>query len=186
MCSYPQDTLTKLAEGVELALQFFVRPNPLMATAYLIHGYLGAGKTTFAKQLEAQTRAVRYSPDEWMTRIYGANPPMEKFNDYLEAVYDIVNLHWPQVLAAGVDVILDFGFWTRAWRDAARQRASTAGGTTKLFYICCEPATARARCLARNTDLKGSFIISAATFDALQARLQPLEADEPFVLIDTQ
>jgi hypothetical protein len=37
-----------------------------MSTAHLIHGFLGAWKTTFAKKLEAELGAVRFSQDEWM------------------------------------------------------------------------------------------------------------------------
>lgn len=156
-----------------------------MATVSLIHGFLGAGKTTFAKKLEAQTGAIRYSPDEWMTRIYGSNPPLEKFTDYFEAVHDIVDQHWPTVLGGGLDVILDFGFWTRASRDAARRRAVAARGTVTIFHVNCAPLTARHRCLARNHALNGSFVITEATFDTLQSRFEPLEQDEPFTLVKT-
>jgi tRNA uridine 5-carbamoylmethylation protein Kti12 len=42
-----------------------------MATAHLIHGFLGAGKTTFARQLERELRAIRFSQDEWMANLNG-------------------------------------------------------------------------------------------------------------------
>lgn len=42
-----------------------------MATAHLIHGFLGVGKTTFARQLEERLPAIRFSHDEWMARRYG-------------------------------------------------------------------------------------------------------------------
>lgn len=157
-----------------------------MATAFLIHGFLGAGKTTYARQLEAQTGAIRYSPDEWITRLYGADPPVDKFNDYVEAVFDIVDQHWPKVLQAGVDVILDFGFWKRASRDTARRRAIAVGGTVTIFHVSCSPATARQRCLTRNQNLDGSFLVTGATFDALWPRFEPLQEDEPFTLVDTE
>jgi predicted kinase len=32
-----------------------------MRTAHLIHGYLGAGKTTFAKTLEKEAIAIRFT-----------------------------------------------------------------------------------------------------------------------------
>jgi predicted kinase len=48
----------------------------------LIHGYLGAGKTTFARQLERTIPAIRLSHDEWMVRLYGDNPPIEHFADF--------------------------------------------------------------------------------------------------------
>jgi predicted kinase len=40
-----------------------------MPTAHLIHGFLGVGKTTLARQLEQKIPAIRFSHDEWMTRL---------------------------------------------------------------------------------------------------------------------
>jgi len=37
----------------------------------MIHGYLGTGKTTFARKLERELPAIRFSHDEWITRIFG-------------------------------------------------------------------------------------------------------------------
>ena len=156
-----------------------------MATAHLVHGYLGAGKTTLAKRLEAELNAVRYSPDEWMVTLYGADPPVEYFDEYVERVYAIANDHWPRVLRAGLDVVLDFGFWTRAWRDAARQRAEEVGGKTRLYYVRCSESVARARCKARNLEAQGSLFIAENTFDVLKQRFEVLAPDEAYELIDT-
>lgn len=41
-----------------------------MATAHLIHGYIGAGKTTFARRLETELPAVRFTHDEGMARFF--------------------------------------------------------------------------------------------------------------------
>jgi predicted kinase len=35
-----------------------------MATAHLIHGFLGVGKTTLARRLEQMIPAIRFSHDE--------------------------------------------------------------------------------------------------------------------------
>lgn len=37
--------------------------------AFLIHGFLGAGKTTFAKRLEEEEKALRFTHDEWMSQL---------------------------------------------------------------------------------------------------------------------
>jgi hypothetical protein len=37
-----------------------------MATAHLLNGYLGVGKTTLARRLEHELPAVRFTHDEWM------------------------------------------------------------------------------------------------------------------------
>jgi predicted kinase len=43
------------------------------AILYLIVGLPGAGKTTKARQLEAEASALRFTPDEWMHSLFGRN-----------------------------------------------------------------------------------------------------------------
>lgn len=45
--------------------------NPQQPTAYVICGFIGAGKTTFARKLEKETGAIRITKDEWMIKIFG-------------------------------------------------------------------------------------------------------------------
>ena len=45
--------------------------------------------------------------------------------------------------------------------------------------------TARARCRLRSANLQGSLYIADNTFDVLKSRFEPLEPDEPHVVIDT-
>jgi predicted ATPase len=52
-------------------------PMKSKATVYVLCGFIGAGKTTFAKQLEAQTGAVRITKDEWLIRIVGNEPAID-------------------------------------------------------------------------------------------------------------
>ncbi|HLH02610.1 MAG TPA: AAA family ATPase [Bryobacteraceae bacterium] len=42
-----------------------------MPTVQMIFGYLGAGKTTFARKLERELPAIRFTLDEWVTRLFG-------------------------------------------------------------------------------------------------------------------
>lgn len=156
-----------------------------MPTAHLIHGFLGVGKTTFARQLERKTKAVRFSPDEWVTQIYGSDPPAAQFDDNIQRIYSLVNDLWPRVLTAGSDVILDFGFWTRSFRDEARLLIARAGAELRWYALRCPEDLARDRCRARNLDLRGSFYIAETTYDLLKSRFQPLDADEPCEWIDT-
>lgn len=156
-----------------------------MATAHLIHGFLGVGKTTFARRLERELPAKRFSPDEWMARLHGEDPPEEKFAGYRDAIFAQMNAEWPQVLRRGGDVILDFGFWTRQSRDEARQLAAGVGATTRLYRLECPDDVARARCQRRNANLDGSLFIADNTYDVLRAQFQPLDPDEAFTSVDT-
>ncbi|MDQ3263265.1 MAG: ATP-binding protein [Myxococcota bacterium] len=45
-----------------------------MAHLHLIVGPVGAGKSTFARQLSRQQSSVRLSLDEWMAQLHGAAP----------------------------------------------------------------------------------------------------------------
>jgi predicted kinase len=149
-----------------------------MATAHLIHGYLGAGKTTFAKQLERSIPAIRFSHDEWMTRLYGDDPPAEHFADFYRRVYEQVDEIWPRCLELGVDVVLDFGFWNRQERDDTRAKISAFGAETRLYRLTCSEDEAWRRIKKRNTDLQGSLVIVRNTFEVLKERFQPLDPDE--------
>jgi hypothetical protein len=81
-----------------------------MATAHLIHGFLGVGKTTFARQLEERLPAIRFTQDEWMARLYGDDPPVEHFAEFYRRVWEQMEGVWPRCLELGLNVVLDFGF----------------------------------------------------------------------------
>ena len=104
-------------------------------TAHLLHGFIGSGKTTFARQLERQCGAVRFTHDEWMVKLYGWNPPEKHYEAYFARVENLIWEEATLVIHAGTDVILDFGFWTRESRDASRKRVCAIGAAAK-FWSC--------------------------------------------------
>jgi hypothetical protein len=157
-----------------------------MPTVHLIHGYICAGKTTFAKNLAAEVNGVRFNPDEWMVRLYGEDPPADQFAGRLGRVFSLLDEQWMRVVRCGVDVVLDYGFWTRADRDTARLRAAEAGASFRLYALQCSETAARLRCRARNANLQGSLYIADNTFDVLRVRFEPLQPDEPHLLINTE
>lgn len=149
-----------------------------MATAHLIHGYLGAGKTTFAKQLEADLPALRLSHDEWMAGLFGEDPPEASFADMHRRVSAVMEPVWTRALALGCDVVLDFGFWRRSERDSVRDQAVALGAEVRLYELICPAAEAWRRVEDRNGALGGSLLITRNTFDLLKARFEPLAPDE--------
>lgn len=150
-----------------------------MPTAHMIHGYLGAGKTTFARRLEEDLPAIRFTHNEWMARLYGTDPPAERFADHAARVSVQIDRLWPRCLQLGLDVVLDLNFWTRHDRDAARMKARSLGAAVRLYRLACPDEVAWRRIERRNASPgEDSLVIARGTFEALRARFEPLGPDE--------
>tara|TARA_R110002124_G_scaffold16882_1_gene71362 strand:+ start:2013 stop:2480 length:468 start_codon:yes stop_codon:yes gene_type:complete len=151
----------------------------------LLHGFIGAGKTTFAKKLESDERALRFTHDEWMNKLYGEDPPAEQFDEYAQRISGVMQAAWTRCLDLGVNVVLDFGFWSRAERDTIRGVVARHGGEPVLYHLNCAEEIAWKRVDERNRALGGSLFIAPNTFEVLKARFEPLSDDEPSVEILT-
>jgi predicted kinase len=106
-----------------------------MPTLHLTCGLPGAGKTTLARQLERQHGALRLTTDEWLVRLFGADITMaenELFRGRLEGLLLDTAV---RALELGVDVVLDFGVWSRSEREEFRARAAAAGARSELHYL---------------------------------------------------
>ena len=160
--------------------------EPTRPRAFLIFGEIGAGKTTFAKQLEASWPAIRFTHDEWMRRLYGEDSPLEHFPTYHARVTALMETVWTHCLELGLSVVLDFGFWTRCERDVVRARASQLGFEHVLYALECPEELRWKRFEARNlAQTSDSLHIARETFSSLHDRVEPLEADEEHVLVST-
>jgi|JI10StandDraft_1071094.scaffolds.fasta_scaffold17325_3 predicted kinase len=155
-----------------------------MPTAHLICGYIGSGKTTFARQLEADTGARRFTHDEWMVKRYGVNPPADRFEQYYDEVSADIWQAALERLAQGQDVILDFGFWKRSSRDDARARLSSYD--VKFYVVVCDLETAWSRVQERNHNLGSEYLlIEKNTFEKRLLQVDPIGQDENIILVDS-
>src|SRR5712664_415042 len=102
-----------------------------MPSVHIIFGPLGAGKSTLARQLSMKVNGVRFSIDEWMHRLYGADLPNPiSLAWILPRVQRCEDQMWQtslQILTSGRDVVLDQGFMTEADRTRIRRLARQAG-----------------------------------------------------------
>ena len=155
-----------------------------MATVHLICGFLGTGKTPFSRPLAEQKSAVRFSVDELYLQLFTDEPTRELDAQAFERLLLMLSGVWPQIVQAGVDVVLDFGFWRRAFRDDVRARASLVGAETRLYWLQCPDDVALARWLQRN-GLPGAFLITAQDYRELKAGFEPPTSDEVYETVDS-
>jgi predicted kinase len=94
-------------------------------------GLPGSGKTTMARRIEADRAAIRFTPDEWMTRL-GVDLYDEAFRARLEArLWELAQ----QLVLAGHTVVIDYGSWARVERDVFRLWARAHGIPVELQVL---------------------------------------------------
>ena len=158
----------------------------IIATAHLLYGSIGAGKTTYAARLAADHNAIRFTVDEWVAGLYGRDGAgIPDFDLQSERIRDVMEPIWSRCLVLGVDVVLDIGIWRRVDRDRTRAIVERHGAETRLYWLDCSEQEARRRTERRNADPRGSVVLARNTFDVLRSRIEPLDADEPHVVITT-
>jgi predicted kinase len=134
-------------------------------TLHFISGRLAAGKTTLARELAAEYRAVLISEDEWLSRL---SDGISSFDDYLKWSRRCRSVMGPLImdmLKAGVCVVLDFAgnrVDERAW---ARNLSEAAGSPHILHFLDVDEEECLLRLLVRN-DRKPEGLYFASTTEA--------------------
>ena len=149
------------------------------ATLHLMCGLPCSGKTTAARAIEAQQPALRLTPDEWIQQLYGDAVSGEALDGARDPVERVLWQLAERVLVLGVDVILDFGFWSRAEREEFRQRATGLGARSELHFMDVPEAELLRRLEARNAELPaGTFWVGRAQLQAWSELFEPPEPGE--------
>ncbi len=149
-------------------------------------GLPGSGKTTLARKLETEYAALRLTVDEWHIRLFGNDVHDDSdeadFAEHNARHAAIEQLLWEtaaRVLVLGVDVILDFGFWTRSERDAFRAKAHELGAGFKIHFADVSEEVLLQRIKARNAERPpGAFHIPEIRLKQWMRLFEPPSADE--------
>jgi predicted kinase len=97
----------------------------------IVCGLPGSGKTTLAKALERRHGALRLSADEWMATL-----ALDLYDEARRA--KVETLQWQigkQLLNCGLTIIIEWGTWGRAERDALRVGARALGAAVELHCL---------------------------------------------------
>jgi predicted kinase len=138
-------------------------------------GLPAAGKTTLARRIEIEHRALRFTPDEWMIPLFGESMADGKRN-VLEGRFIAIAL---SALRLGFNVVLDFGVWAKDERTALRWLASTVGAECELVYVAIDDAEQRDRVKRRFATAPGStFPMTPSDLDEFRTKFQPPGEEE--------
>ncbi len=100
-------------------------------TLLIICGLPGTGKTTLAKQFEANEPAVRLCPDEWMQKL-GVSLWDEEMRARIESIQaDLAG----RLLELKTSVIIEWGTWGRDERIALAELAHSKGAMVELHWL---------------------------------------------------
>ena len=175
-CSF--DSIVARSENMSETSSSSVKRN-----VYLMHGFIGSGKTTFAKKLATEKRAMRLTHDDYMLLLYGSNPPANLFRDYAERVSEMLWRMTAELVSLEVPVILDHGFWTKQLRVEAIERVRAMGAIPVIYAIACSPATMKERCLKRTAQGGETLFIDEPAFDSFLRTFEPISGDEEHIVI---
>jgi len=89
-------------------------------TLFLTVGLPCTGKTTAARRIEIEQRALHLTKDEWVKALYGQENPSPA-QDVIEGRLIQIGL---RALELGNTVVIDYGLWGRDERSALRQAAA--------------------------------------------------------------
>jgi predicted kinase len=99
-------------------------------TLFVMVGLPASGKTTRAKEIEEGRQALRLTPDEWMIPLFGQ--PEGGKREILEGRFIWLAV---RALRRGVNVVLDFGVWTKEERSALRFLADSVGASYEFVHL---------------------------------------------------
>lgn len=152
-----------------------------MPKVILICGKICVGKSTYAEKIRAGNKAVLLSVDEIMLAVFGQYAG-EKHDEYVRNVQRYIFDKSLEMIGAGVDVILDCGFWTREHRDYSKEFYGQHGIPCELHLIDISDEEWRRRIEKRNAAIsagdKNAYFIDENLLKKVESGYEPPAPDE--------
>lgn len=102
---------------------------------HLICGFLGAGKTTYAKRLAKEINGVVLNADEECMKLFSKKEYEENWEECFSKTIDILWQRINVLSELNQDIIFDLGFWSKTSRTDAKEKAMLMGIPSILHYV---------------------------------------------------
>ncbi len=122
-----------------------------MPKAILTCGKVCSGKSTLAKKLKAERNAVILSCDELMLSLFDEQLG-EKHNETVRKSEEYLLKKSVEILECGIDVILDWGFWTKSERQQVREFYHSHGFDIEWHFLNISDEQQKRNILKRNSE----------------------------------
>ncbi len=148
-----------------------------MARVILICGRICSGKTHYCRKLKEEGRAVLLSCDELTAALFD-NALGEHHDRMLRRIKDYLHRKAAETVLAGADVILDWGFWSRAEREEASAFYAAAGVPYEWHYVEVSDSGWRQNIRARNCGGNGGYAADEGLLAKMSSLFDPPAPDE--------
>lgn len=153
-----------------------------MAKAYLLCGKVASGKTHYALEHKKSGPAVLLSCDDLFLELFDGCIGPEQHQQAERRAFRFFYGQAKQFLEMGLDVLLDFGFWTKESRDTALAFFRQNGLEAELLYFDPPDRLRVSRLKDRNARLQKSgrreYLIDEAKLAFLDQRFETPKAGE--------
>jgi predicted kinase len=153
-------------------------------TLHFVCGPVGSGKSMYAMALAQRVKAIRFSVDEWIARLFAKDGPEPCTVDWVteraERCKPQIRILADQAIEQNANTVFDIGLALQDERDEFRSWAMGTRASVKMHYLDVDRETRRARVERRNLERGPSFafVVTPVMFDALDRAFQAPTDDE--------
>jgi predicted kinase len=135
---------------------------------HLICGPIGAGKTTYAREIAAKNNAVRFSEDEWLSKLFVPDAPEGLLSEPMQVVgawaseryqrcREKIWLICQQLLSQNISIVLDGAAANKEQRDLIRKKARDHNVNFQLHYVTSDTSIRKDRVFKRNKEQGSTY-----------------------------
>lgn len=153
----------------------------MQGKAILICGKICSGKSWYTEQLMSRKNAVMLSCDELVFALFDGDLG-EKHDEITSRIKAYFYRKSIEILESGTDVILEWGFWKKEWRDEARRFYEKHGITSEFHYIDISEEDWQRNIETRNEAVlsgeSGAYYLDDGLMKKLESLFEEPERDE--------